>query len=258
MNEHFPARHKVLEIKNLSLGYDKTIYSGINATASDGEMIAIIGANGTGKSTLLRSISGILPYREGSISIFGKNINQYKKGRVAGKVSFLPSRNYKVKNYSLFDMLSASCYQRSNWIGSISPEDSSLIYKTMDKVGLRGFAERDITTLSDGEFQRASIAGSLVQNSPLILLDEPTAFLDIANKITITRLLREISSAERKTILFSTHDLAHAIKSCDKIWIMGYKGFEEGTPGELIEKGAFDNVFKDSGLKFDTSLYTYM
>ncbi len=258
MNTQSPDNHNVLEIENLSLGYDKTIYSGIDATACRGDMIALIGANGTGKSTLLRSISGILPYREGSISIFGKTIDQYKKGRLSGKVSFLPSRNYKTKNYSLFDMLSASCYQRSNWIGSISPEDTTLIYKTMDKVGLSGFAERDITTLSDGEFQRASIAGSLVQNSPLILLDEPTAFLDIANKIIITRLLKEISTSEKKTILFSTHDLPQAIKSCDKIWIMGYNGFEDGTPEELIKKGAFDNIFKDSGLKFDTSLYTYI
>ncbi len=250
--------NNVLVLENLSLGYNKTIYSNINANASAAQTIAVLGANGTGKSTLLRSLCGILPYRSGKIELYGKEIKKYKATQLAQVVSFVPSQSPRAKNFSLFDMLATSCYSRTNWIGKIDQQDSVKIEETLVKVGLEGFGKRDISTLSDGEFQRAAIARSLVQDSHIILLDEPTAFLDIANKITITKLLANIASNEKKTIVFSTHDLQLAIKLCDKIWIMGYNGFIQDTPDRLIEKGAFDKIFKDSSLKFDSNLFTFV
>lgn len=248
----------LLVLENLSLGYNKTIYSNINANACAAQTIAVVGANGTGKSTLLRSLCGILPYRSGKIELYGKEIKKYKASQLAQVVSFVPSQSPRAKNFSLFDMLATSCYSRTNWIGKIDRQDSVKIEETLVKVGLEGFGKRDISTLSDGEFQRAAIARSLVQDSHIILLDEPTAFLDIANKITITKLLANIAANEKKTIVFSTHDLQLAIKLCDKIWIMGYNGFIQDTPDRLIEKGAFDKIFKDSLLKFDPNLFTFV
>lgn len=258
MKEQKKEREVILKLKNVSLGYNKIIYSNINASASKGEMIAVIGANGTGKSTLLRSISGVLPYIKGEITVFGKEIKELKPEQLALKVSFVPSQSPKAKKFSLFDMLATGCYSRSNWLGTVSAQDQIFISNTLEKVGLGNFENRDISTLSDGEFQRAAIARSLVQDSQIILLDEPTAFLDIANKIVVTKLLKKITRDQNKTIIFSTHDLTQAIKVCDQIWILGYNGFIEGCPSSLIEKGAFDTIFKDSSLRFNPILLTFV
>ncbi|MDP3437542.1 MAG: ABC transporter ATP-binding protein [Bacteroidales bacterium] len=249
---------KIMELKKVSLGYNKVIYSEIDASASQGEMIAVVGANGMGKSTLLRSISGILRYHKGAINIMGKRIESYSPAHLAQQVTFVPSQSPRARDLSLFDMVATGCYNRSNWLGNISKEDWILILETLAKVGLKGFEKRDSSRLSDGEFQRAAIARSLVQNSRVILLDEPTAFLDIANKIIITKLLKEIALTEKKTVIFSTHDLMQALKLCDKIWVMGHTRFFEGDSAELIEKGAFDQMFKDSSLKFDSKLVTFI
>lgn len=249
---------KILELDKVSLGYNKVIYSEIDATAAQGEMIAVVGANGMGKSTLLRSISGILRYHRGSIYIMGKRIESYSPSHLAQQVTFVPSQSPRARDLSLFDMLATGCYNRSNWLGNITKEDRTRILETLVKVGLKGFENRDSSRLSDGEFARAAIARSLVQDSRVILLDEPTAFLDIANKIIITKLLKEIAYNEKKTVIFSTHDLMQAINLCDKIWVMGHSRFFEGEPLELIEKGAFDQMFKDSSLKFDSKLISFI
>ncbi len=240
----------ILKLINVSLGYNKVIYRGINACASAGEMIAVVGANGMGKSTLLRSISGILRYMGGEIRIFDKPAESYSPAKLARHVSFVPSRSPVTKNLSLFDMVATGCYGKSDWLGQISEADRERVVNTLALVGLNGLEERDSSGLSDGEFQRAAIARSFVQDSNIILMDEPTAFLDIANKITITKLLKEIAVNENKTIIYSTHDLIQAIKSCDKIWILGQNSFYEGDPISLKEKGAFDQMFKDPSFKF--------
>ncbi len=258
MESYNTIEDRILTLEDVSLGYERVIYSNINAHANSSEMIAIVGANGMGKSTLLKSVSGIHSYPSGKIKVLNSCVENYPPGRLAQQVSFVPSQSPRAKNLSLFDMVATSCYNRTNWLGSIRDRDRNLITSTLSMVGLKGFEQRDSSGLSDGEFQRAAIARSLVQNSRIILMDEPTAFLDIANRILITKLLKDIARNERKTIIFSTHDLLQALKLCDKIWVMGYSGFFEGTPSELIERGAFDKMFKDSSLKFDPDLFTYV
>ncbi len=241
----------LLKLNGVSIGYAKEIYSGIEATANGGEMIALVGANGMGKSTLLRSISGLLKYRNGSIKLYGKAIEKYHPRQLARHISYVISQSPRIRNFSLFEMVSAGCYDRSDWLGNINEKDYLRVQKTIEMVGLKEFEKRDTTELSDGEFQRAAIARSLVQNSDLILLDEPTAFLDLANKILATKLLKEIAKQEKKTVIYSTHDLLQAIKLCDKIWILGYNGFYEGDPVSLKERGAFDLMFKEPLFSFN-------
>jgi len=240
----------LLELRDVSLGYNKVIYEKIDATASAGEMIAVVGANGMGKSTLLRAIAGILRYMGGGIMLMGRPVESYSPAKLAELLSFVPSQSLKTRNLSLFDMVATGCYGKSDWLGKISDEDKERVRGTIELVGLSGFEERDSASLSDGEFQRAAIARSLVQQSYMILLDEPTAFLDIENKVIITKLLKEIAIKENKCVIYSTHDLIQAIKICDKIWILGQNGFYEGHPQLLKEKGAFDQMFKDPSFKF--------
>lgn len=249
---------ELLIMESLRLGYDREIYGPVDASASPGEMIALVGPNGVGKSTLLKSISGIQQFRSGIIKIDSRDIRKIGHREIASFISFVPSQSPRAKNLSLFDMVSSGCFNRTNWLGETTEEDRLLIIETLDRVGLNGFAERDSSQLSDGEFQRAAIARSLVQQSGIILLDEPTAFLDIENKLIITRLLKKLATEEKRCIIFSTHDLQLAIKLCDKIWLMGSDGFHQGSPSELIENGAFDTMFKDSTLKFDKTLYTFV
>lgn len=247
---------QVTILKNLSLGYNKVLFSGINAIAGENELIAIVGPNGAGKSTLLKSMAALIPTISGSIEIVGRNINEYSAKKIASVLSFVPSQSQRAYNLSLYDMIATGSYNRTNWLGSLSKEENHKIDEIIDKLGLTHLKNSDSSTLSDGEYQRAAIARSLVQDSKIILLDEPTAFLDIENKAIITKLLSRISHEEGKTIIFSTHDLPLAINMCDKIWILGYYGFFEGTPEELIKKGAFDKMFKDSGLRFNPRALT--
>ena len=247
-----------LILNSLSLGYDKDIYSRISASANYGEMVALVGPNGIGKSTLLKSIAAIQSFRSGEILIDAKNISAISQKVLSTLISFVPSQSPKALNLSVFDMVSSGCFNRSNWLGEANEEDKALVMETLDRVGLDGFAFRDSGRLSDGEFQRAAIARSLVQKSGIMLLDEPTAFLDIENKLVVTRLLAKLAKEEKRCIIFSTHDLQLAIKLCDRIWLMGRDHFTEGSPLDLIENGAFDSMFKDSGLKFDKTLYTFI
>ncbi len=246
----------VIELKELSLGYNKTLYSEISASATKGELISVIGPNGAGKSTLLKSIAGLISTMSGTIEILGKDLKRYSAKSLASILSFVPAQSTRAHNLSLYDMVATGSYNRTNWLGQIPESEEALIYGIMERLCISHLRDTDSSKLSDGEYQRASIARSLVQNSGIILLDEPTAFLDIENKAIITKLLHDISVNEGKTIIFSTHDLPLAIKMCDKIWIMGHYGFIEGSPEELIKKGAFDKIFKDSGLRFNPQALT--
>lgn len=251
-------REVVIKVEELSLGYDKNIYSGISGVIGKGEMVALVGPNGVGKSTLLKSIATLIPYRSGKIEIYGREVDSYRREELPKLLSYLPSQSPRTRNLTLKSMLATSRYSYTNWLGQLQESEERLIERALKRVGLQQFGERDISTLSDGEFQRATIARSLVQESKVLLLDEPVAFLDIANNLAITRLLREICDNEERTILFSTHDLTQAIKLADQIWIMGYQNFHTGAPTTLIEKGAFDSMFKDSSLKFDKELLTFL
>ena len=242
----------LLSISNLSLGYgEKIIFSGINACEDDGCLIALLGSNGRGKSTLLRTIAGL--EAETSILYDGKTLKESSRKETSALVSFVSPLTERTRYLSVKDMVAISSYWRTNWIGASNPEEEKRIEEALKLVGLEGFSQRDCTSLSDGEYQRATIAGALVQDSRIILLDEPTAFLDIANKFLVTRLLKKIAHKGngRKLIIFSTHDLQLALQVCDRLWVMASDGFYTGTPHQMIESGRIEKMFDVEGVSFD-------
>ena len=262
-------RENLIKIENLALGFDngkseKIIFENINASASAGELIALIGSNGRGKSTLLKTLAGLQPVfcRRGNsfgstgeapdtILYAGKAIAEYSHKELSQMISFVASHTERANHLTVKDMLSINCYYKTNWLGTITESDNKRISEALAMVGLEGFEQRNSFGLSDGEYQRATIAAAIMQDSSIIILDEPTAFLDIANRFIITKLLQEIAHKTGKLIIFSTHDLQLAIDMCDKIWLMATDGFYDSTPVSLMESGAFEKLFTNSNMRFN-------
>lgn len=255
----------LLDIGGLRLGFKdgnstKVIFSGIDASASAGEIVALIGSNGRGKSTLLRTLTGLQPVfgdDAGRILYNGKRIEEFSNRELSQLISFVSSRTERANHLSVKDMLAINCYYKTNWLGNITDSDSGRISQALELVGLAGFEERNSFELSDGEYQRATIAAAIVQDSRIIILDEPTAFLDIANRFTITKLLQKIAHEWGKLIIFSTHDLQLAIDMCDKIWLMTSEGFYNDIPQHLMECGAFEKLFDDPGMVFNKTTRSF-
>ena len=250
-------KQSLVEIKSLTLGFsndkkEKVIFENINATAFGGELIALIGSNGRGKSTLLKTLAGLQPiFKNGEILFSGRKVSEFSHKDLSQMISFVASHTERANNLSIKDLLSINCYYKTNWLGNITDDDKQKISQALKMVGLEGFEERNSYGLSDGEYQRATIAAAIVQDSSIIILDEPTAFLDIANRFIITKLLQEIAHKTGKLIIFSTHDLQLAIDMCDKIWLMTTEGFHNNTPTALIESGAFDKLFSNPNMHFN-------
>lgn len=258
------SKERVLDIKDLTLGFkgsngvqDKIIYSGINAFGDSGEIIGLIGGNGRGKSTLLRSISSLIPLYKGDIFLKGESLKRVSRKKRVSEISFVPSSIPRTSKLSLFDMVAINSYHRSNWLGNLTTQERERVEEAICKVGLKDFITSDSSRLSDGEYQRATIAGALVKNSDIILLDEPTSFLDISNKYIITDLLKQIAHNQNKTILFSSHDLQLTLQFCDRIWIMGFDSFYNDSPKGHIEKGTLDKIFESGSLRFNSTTLSF-
>ena len=248
---------KIIALTDGSVGYKgksnalKVIKSAISVYALKGELVAVIGENGIGKSTLLRTIAGFQPSVGGDFLICGKQISAYREKELAVLMSFVSTEIIKVSNLSVFDLVSLGRYPYTNWFGKLLDEDRCLIEEAIIAVGLQGYEYRMVNHLSDGERQKVMIARSLAQNTEIIVLDEPTAFLDLSNKYEIVHILHRLAHEKEKTILFSTHDLTTAIAEADRLWLMLGNSVEQGAPEDLILNGNFDNIFHSEYLYFD-------
>ncbi|HOG25145.1 MAG TPA: ABC transporter ATP-binding protein [Bacteroidales bacterium] len=229
----------ILDIVNVSVGYSrhKPLFEHINAQLVRGTVTGLLGPNGIGKSTLLKTIAGLLPPLQGSI----------RHGEGAQKnnfCAFVPSQPLRAAHFSVRDTVSTGRHRYTNWLGIEDREGKQIVENVLERTGIKHLAERNSASLSDGEFHRVAIARALVQDTPLILLDEPTAFLDIANKRSIALLLRKLALEENKGILFSTHDLTLAMEQCDYFWIMTPEGeLHRGTPALMQENGIIDRLY---------------
>jgi iron complex transport system ATP-binding protein len=250
------AKREILAFKSLLIGYitgknRKILLPPLNALAYHGELIAVIGENGIGKSTLLRTITGLQKAIGGDVNINGKPIGSYSRIDFALNIGYISTEPVKVSNMKVFDLVALGRFPHTDWLGKLSDHDHEIIMDSIEKVGMQLFVNSYITELSDGERQRVMIARVLAQDTDLLVMDEPTAFLDIKSKYEIVHLLHDLSKKRGKTIIFSTHDLNIAVGEADKIWLILKNSFEEGAPEDLIIGGAFDKLFKDSLVRFN-------
>ncbi|NQU88110.1 MAG: ABC transporter ATP-binding protein [Mariniphaga sp.] len=241
----------------MSIGFGKPekspviLRKGINFTANHGEMVALIGSNGVGKSTLLRSLVGFQEYFSGDFTINENSIKTFSDQERAKLISFVSTEIIKVANMTVFDLVAFGRFPYTNWFGKVTSNDKRIIDEAISNVGMKEHKNKPITQISDGERQRAMIARALAQDTPIIILDEPTAFLDVSNKYEIFHLLQVLAKEKGKTIVLSTHDLNIALREVDKFWILLEDETFEGSPEDSVLNGNFEKLFSNSHIGFD-------
>ena len=243
--------NEVLHTENLGIGYKgKPLLPDINVSLSEGDIVALAGPNGAGKTTLFKTLCGSLKSIAGRITIFGKDLNQYSATERASLFSLVLTEKPDDLFLKVYDIVAAGRYPQLGLMARLSESDESIIEESLQTVGVKHLIDRNFISLSDGEKQKVMIAKAIVQDTPLIFMDEPAAFLDYPSKIELINLMVKLSREHKKTILFSSHDLDLLLRYCDKMWIVGYGlPLVEGTPKQLIEQGLIDAYFKPINAK---------
>lgn len=248
---------ETIVISDLAIGYPdkrsvKTVAEGITDTLTSGCLTCLLGENGAGKSTLLRTLAGFQPALKGTVEIMGKPLRQYSEKELAKVIGVVLTERNNLQNMTVAELVGMGRSPYTNFWGRLTDEDREKVAAAMDLVGIRPLASRMVETLSDGERQKTMIAKALAQETPVIFLDEPTAFLDYPSKVEILQLLRRLAMEMDKTIFLSTHDLELALQIADRLWLMA-KGGEviAGTPAELAQNGTLERYFARKGVTFE-------
>lgn len=236
-----------LDLKGFSAGYaERQLIDKVNLRIPAGELTAMIGRNGAGKSTILRAIAGINPHFTGEVEIDGVPINLMHPLQRSMKISFVNTERPRIANLTVRDLVGLGRAPYTNWIGQLSAKDNEIINEALRLTSMESYAERKISTMSDGECQRAMIARALAQDTPVILLDEPTSFLDLPSRHELIGLLRRLAHESGKTILVSTHELGLALQKADNIALLADKKLRLLPTGNPYTRREIEETF---GLK---------
>lgn len=226
----------MITLSSLTLAYEaKRILEAANTTFTRGTLTALVGRNGSGKSTLLRALAAIDAPHSGGVVVDGKPLHSLSAVERAKAISFVSTQRVRVANMRCEDVVATGRAPYTNWLGAMQAEDSNIVHSALEAVGMASFAQRAINTLSDGECQRVMIARALAQQTPVILLDEPTAFLDIPTRFEICRLLGDLAHTQGKTIIFSTHDTDAALPVCDYVAVLENRALNLYPQAEATE-----------------------
>lgn len=250
------ANNTILSTSNLKIGYTSrkgtvTIAQELNLTLDSGKLISLIGANGIGKSTLLRTITGIQKPLAGSVFLNDKNISDYKPLDLAQNLSLVLTEKLPSSNLSVFELVALGRQPYTNWVGTLTPEDIVKVNEALALTQITHLTSKRHFEISDGQLQKVLIARALAQDTPLIILDEPTTHLDLLHKVSLFKLLKKLTQETQKCILFSTHDIDLAIQLSDEMIIMTPELVVQDEPCNLISKGSFNTLFKDEHIIFD-------
>ena len=236
-----------LQAKDLSVGYRQgqlthILFEKISLFLAPGKLTCFMGPNGIGKSTLIRVLAGLQQPLEGEIAIPGEK-----------KIALVLTDKITASNLTVWDLVSFGRYPYLHWGITFSNEDIKIIGQSIDDVGITALADKKIEELSDGQLQLAMIARALAQETPVLLLDEPTAHLDLNHRVEIMKLLLHLSRKKNKTILVATHELDLALQTADQIWLATPdKSIRTGIPEDLVLDGSFDDIFQFKGFDLKT------
>lgn len=246
---------QLLKIEKLDIGYknrqgNKVVVAAINATLRAGEVVALIGMNGAGKSTLLRTLSAFQPPLSGKVRYAMGNLCDLSPAELAKCVSVVLTEN-NFATIKVGELVSLGRTPYTGFLGRLTTGDNVVVAAAMEKMGVLHLANRVVCTLSDGERQKCLIAKSIAQQTPLMLLDEPTAFLDFRSKVQLFRTLRSLAADAGTAILVSTHDIEMALRFATKLWLICDGRLYEGCAQQLAAKGLIQRFIDGDGVVYD-------
>ena len=235
----------MIQLLNFSIGYaDKRLIENAEAGFECGSLTALIGRNGTGKSTLLRAIAGLNPAYRGVIKIDGDDIRSLAPAIMSRRLALVTTERIRVPNFSCRDVVATGRAPYTNWTGQLSDNDRTLVEQAIKTAGIDEFASRSIDTLSDGEAQRVMIARAIAQHTPVIILDEPTSFLDLPSRRNLARLLHTLATENNKCIIFSTHELDLALEFATNISLIDSGKLITLPTEAMLQSNALDRIFR--------------
>ncbi len=247
----------LLTTQQLTIGYQKAknnifvVLQNINVALRKGEVVCLIGPNGCGKSTLLRTLCGLQKPLDGKIKIKNTDFQQVSIAEKALLIGLVLTEQVNIGKMTVREMVSLGRYPHTDWLGDLAEKDEKIIRESIELVHLSHKTNELFNELSDGEKQRTMIAKALAQDTPIILLDEPTAHLDLPNRVEVMLLLRKLAKQTGKAILLSTHELDLALQASDNIWLMQKDHITCGLPEELVINGKLQSVFQNQSFIFD-------
>jgi len=255
----FTEEMSILTTQNLSIGYSKKgktdiIQSDLQLKLRAGELVCLIGPNGSGKSTLLRTLAGLQKPISGKTLIEGEEAAKLSQHEKALLISLVLTERVDIENATVYNIVSLGRHPHTPWWGNTSEKEDAFIHEVIEMVHLEHKTNSYLSELSDGERQRAMIAKALAQDTPIILLDEPTAHLDLPNRVEIMLLLHKLAHKTQKAILLSTHELDLALQAADKIWLISAeRGVECGVPEDMVFNGSFNQAFQSKSYVFNAA-----
>ena len=248
-------------LQDLSIGYTikgekKTVAHRLNATICSGELTCLLGRNGIGKSTLLRTLSAFLPALAGDVLLQGKSLTTYSDQERSQLIGVVLTEKPHVRNMTVDEMVAMGRAPYTGFWGMMSKDDQRIVDESIQLVGIESLRQRLVQSLSDGERQKVMITKALAQQTPIIYLDEPTAFLDYPSKVELLQLLRRLAHDEQKTIFLSTHDVEISLQLADTLWLMTTEQLHVGTPRQLATGGVLSRFIESDGIVFDNNSLT--
>lgn len=247
----------MIRFDNIRLGYgNRTLIENLSATVERGALTALVGRNGTGKSTLLRAIAQLGEVLSGEILLDGRPLQTLAPSEMASMVAFVTTDKVRIANLRCRDVVALGRAPYTNWIGRMQEQDKAIVEQALESVGMSDYADKTMDRMSDGECQRIMIARALAQQTPIILLDEPTAFLDMPNRYELCTLLRRLAHEEQKCILFSTHELDIALSLCDAIALISPPELHILPTDEMVRSGHIERLFTTGIVEFDPQTRT--
>ena len=242
----------MIELRNITLGYgSRTLIEDATTLFECGSMVALLGRNGTGKSTLLRALAALGDVQQGDIYIDRRPLAELSRGELSRLVAFVTTERIDVEALTAYDLVAIGRSPYTNWMGRLSDDDRVAIERAMQIAGVAHMAERRVETMSDGECQRVMIARALAQDTRVILLDEPTAFLDLPNRYELCTLLSRLAHDEGKCVIFSTHELDIALSLADSIALVDTPHLVHLATPQMIASGNIERLFDSNYVSFD-------
>lgn len=246
----------ILETIDLEIGFTskkekKAIASGLHLNLTEGKLVTLIGENGIGKSTLLRTLTGIQPPLKGKVLLYEKDLKKLNINYLSKNISIVLTDRIIASNLTVWELIALGRQPYTNWIGTLTEEDYFQINKAIELTEIEHLIHKKYIEISDGQLQKVLIARALAQDTPIIILDEPTTHLDLLHKVNVFRLLQKVAHETNKCILFSTHDIDLAIQISDEMIVMTNSNTYQDLPCNLIEQGVFEQLFNDSSIIFN-------